>query len=448
MPRQALQAALPPGGSPRPAKNPPGVRNGTLHRTLEAFTVEASGRLSADIAGGAEMPFELVERRGGTAALYCYRPLTTEFVAQRLATLEPLSTYGPAVAALAECEGIGEYLTEQGVARVPSDPHLRMGLSIAVFLGCVFEDRSEFGFEPAHFEAAYSELERVLYQSRCIATVLAPVRGVALDPATSEIRLGDGLSLIRGDAVHDAPEDAVWGDGDECNVLAVLVVDQERSSRSPVSVARVRFRRVLTALRLFERGGYALGPMVFSRTEAGGWHSVPFGTSGRPRVATVIPAEQEDELRAFCELVARKAGGRGELGWALARFEMGCERLAPFEALTDYLLALRALLEPEGPSSGRLAHRLAVICATPEQRGALAERTARAVSLERAVITGLAATGSAAGVLVDELAEHLRAILRDVLCGHLGTDLCAMADELLADAAVSEPDAPETEPVG
>ena len=74
---------------------------------------------------------------------------------------------------------------------------------------------------------------------------------------------------------------------------------------------------------------------------------------------------------------------------------MGCERLAPFEALTDYLLALRALLEPEGPSSGRLAQRLAVICATEAERATLAERTAHAISLERAVIAGLAPAGRA-----------------------------------------------------
>ena len=69
---------------------------------------------------------------------------------------------------------------------------------------------------------------------------------------------------------------------------------------------------------------------------------------------------------------------------------MGCERLAPFEALTDYLLALRALLEPEGPASGRLAQRLAVICGAPEERAALAQRVARAIKLERAVVTGMA----------------------------------------------------------
>jgi hypothetical protein len=114
---------------------------------------------------------------------------------------------------------------------------------------------------------------------------------------------------------------------------------------------------------------------------------------------------------------------------------MGCERLAPFEALTDYLLALRALLEPEGPASGRLAQRLAAICARPGDRAALAERTAHAISLERAVITGLAAARTGVDSLVEELAEHLRAILRDALCGHLDADLRSVADELLAEAA-------------
>jgi hypothetical protein len=191
----------------------------------------------------------------------------------------------------------------------------------------------------------------------------------------------------------------------------------------------------LTALRLFERGGYALGPVAWARTEAGSWRPVAVGASGRPRFLTLVPAAQEAELQAFCDLVTRRAPGSSELAWALARFEMGCERLAPFEALTDYLLALRALLEPEGPTSGRLAQRLAVICARPEDRAALAERIAHAISLERAVITGLAAADTGVDALVDELAEHLRAILRDALCGHLEADLRAVADDLLAEAA-------------
>ena len=202
-----------------------------------------------------------------------------------------------------------------------------------------------------------------------------------------------------------------------------------------MSVARVRFRRTLTALRLFEPGGFALGPVAWTRIDAGSWRSVPLGGSGRPRLTRRIPGEQEDELRAFCNLVARRTPRGGEAAWALSRFEMGCERLAPFEALTDYLLALRALLEPEGPASGRLAGRLAAICAKPEDRAEVAERTAHAISLERAVIAGLAPAEPGVDALVDELSEQLRALLRDVLCGHLDADLCAVADELLAEAA-------------
>jgi hypothetical protein len=407
---------------------------------LEGFTVDASGRLAAETANGAEMPFEVIEERaGGRAPLYCYRPLTDEFIRERIGVLSELPSYPPAIDTLAGCAALEVYLKEHGEVRIPSEPRRQAAAALATFLACTFDERSEFGFEPAHFEAAYAELERALYEGHCTATVIAPVLGVALDPDTTELSLGDGLSLIRGDALPEAPAEAVWGDGEEPRVLALLAIDQERSARAPVAVARSRFRRILTALRLFERGGYAIGPVGWARTEAGSWRPVAIGASGRPRLLTLVPATQEEELRAFCDLVTRRAPGGGELAWALSRFEMGCERLAPFEALTDYLQALRALLEPEGPQSGRLAQRLAVICARPEERGALAERVAHAISLERAVITGLAAANTGVDSLVDELAEHLRAILRDALCGHLDADLRSVADELLAEAATALP---------
>jgi hypothetical protein len=187
----------------------------------------------------------------------------------------------------------------------------------------------------------------------------------------------------------------------------------------------------------------------------GAWRSHPLGTSGRPRLATVISSRDASDLRSLYGQVDRRmpattardgrtsevpvadSSGSGELSWALSRFEMGCERLAPFEALTDYLLSLRALLEPEGPGSGRLAQRLAVICAAEEDRAALAERTAHAISLERAVIAGLTPAHPGVDALVEEIADHLRAILRDVLCGHLAVDVRAVADDLLARAAVA-----------
>jgi hypothetical protein len=415
------------------------VRNVTLHRLLESFTVDASGRLCAEAAAGAEMPFELAEERSsGRVPLYCYRPLIGEFIRSRMAALATMPSGADAARALSQCDALDVYVSEHGAA-APPDPRGGASAALGVFLEAVFSERSGFGFEPAAFEAAYADLERVVYEGHCTATVIAPLRGVALDPDTIELTLGDGLSLIRGDALAEAPPEAVWGNGEEPNVLALMAIAPDRSDRSPVAAARTRFRHLLSALRLFERGGYALGPVGWARTEAGSWRSVSLGVAGRPRRLTLVPAAQEDELRAFCRLVARR-DPRPELAWALARFEMGCERVSPFEALTDYLLALRAMLEPEGPASGRLATRLAVICARPEERGALAERTARAAALERSVIGGLTAgedDHDRPVALVDEVAENLRAILRDALCGHLDSDLVGVADELLAEAAAS-----------
>jgi hypothetical protein len=420
-----------------------GVRNTTLHEVLEAFTADAAGQLAAETANGAEIPFEIVqsERRPGRTALYCYRPLTGAFIRKRLGLLCALPTYAPAARALANLEGVDGYLGERGEPRVPTNLRERADAALRAFLGEVFAERSEFGFDPARFESAFADLERVLYEGQCVTTVVAPLLGIALDPDTRELPLGDGLSLVRGETLSDVPPEAVWGtlgiDGDgsqEPNVLAVLTIAGERADRPVLAVARRRFRGVLTALRLFERGGYALGPLGWTRTDAGPWRPGALGGGGRPRFVTLIAAAQEDELRAFCNLVGRRAPATGELAWALSRFELGCDRLAPREALTDHLLALRALLEPEGPTSGRLAQRLALLCARPEDRGALAERAARAISLERATISGLAAGEPGADDLVDELAEHLRALLRDVLCGHLDADLRAVADDLLAEA--------------
>jgi hypothetical protein len=413
------------------------VRNGTLHGVIEAFAAESAMALCAETASGAEIPFELVDAAAGPRGrvpLYCYRPLTGAFIRERLRMLSALPTYAPALRMLSALEGTDAYLRQRGESRIPSDRREAADAALRAFLSALYAERSDFEFDEERFEQAYDELELSLYEGRAMTTVVAPLLGIGLDGETTEVALGDGLALIRGDTLDDAPPDAIWGDGEEPHVLIVLTAAQDRAAPAPVSVARVRFRRTLTALRLFERGGFALGPVAWSRIDAGSWRAAALGGSGRPRLITRITAEHEDELRAFCNLVARRTPKGGEIAWALSRFEMGCERLAPFEALTDYLLALRALLEPEGPSSGRLAGRLAAICAKPEDRAEAAERVAHAISLERAVISGIAPAEPGVDALVEELSEMLRALLRDVLCGHLDADLCALADELLAPA--------------
>ncbi len=409
------------------------MRDRGLHSILEAFTREAASQLAAEAADGAEIPFELAQAdpRPGRVPLYCYRPLTGEFIDSQLPVLARLPSYLAAARALAVVERVGAYLTRRGYQSVPEEPRTRAELALRALLRAVFADRSEFGFEPERFELAYRELEETLYEGQTLTTVIAPLLGLALDTTTAELPLGEGLSLIRADKLDGAPEQAIWGESGDPQLLAVLNVAHDPGEPPSLASARSRFRRLLSALRLFERGSYALAPVAWARSGGGAWWPVASGGSGRGGLPLLIEASQEDELRAFCSLVARRAPRSGRVGWALGRFELGAERQEPGEGLTDHLLALRALLEPEGPASGRLAWRVAAICVPPDQRLAATERVAAAVALEQELIAGASPSAPEADQLAAEIAEHLRALLRDIICGHLDPDPVPFADELL-----------------
>lgn len=62
---------------------------------------------------------------------------------------------------------------------------------------------------------------------------------------------------------------------------------------------------------------------------------------------------------------------------------------------------------------------------------------AHAVSLERSIIAGIAPSDGGIDQLLAEVTSHLRALLRDVLCGHLDADLRGLADRLLAEESAA-----------
>lgn len=408
-----------------------------LRNLLVQFIAEAASELGAAAAAGEELPFELVEagaRGRGGPVLYCYRPETEGFIEQRAGALRLLPGHAASVRMLAQHSSLESYLMEQGARQLPAAPAPQAEAALVLLLKRIYAGRSDFAFDERRFDAAYAELERSLLEGACLTVVAAPLLGLELDADTAELELGGGLSVLRWEQLHDPPPEALW-EPSAGALLATLTLHEQRDSPPAVGEARARLRRMLTALRLYERGRFALGPVAWVRRDGGSWRGFPLGVAGRPGAPARIGPGQEDELRAFTNLVARRAPQSGEVAWALSRFEMGLERLSPLEALSDHLLALRALLEPEGPGSGRLPQRLAAICATPDQRARLAARVAAAVELERQTIAGLASGGGAAGSVAEEMAEHLRAVLRDVICGHLEADLCGVADELLAEAA-------------
>jgi hypothetical protein len=406
------------------------MRNGSLHRTLLEYAEAAAGVLGAE-AVRAEVPFEVVAQGAGRSPLYCYRPLTGEFIRARVTLLGRLPAYGPAARALERHGGLDAYLRAHGEKRIPAGPRDRADAALRVLLARVFEDTSEFELTAERFERAYAVLEGMVQRERSLTTVAAPVLGLRI--RSRHVRLGEGLALVRAGALEDGPPAAPGSappDPEEPAVLAVLDVEGPAEDPPSPDSARTRLRRLLTALRLFDAGRIALGPAAWARMDDGPWEPLALGGGAGAAGRLGIEPAEEDELRAFCSLVSRRTPSAGEVAWALARFEMACERAAPSEALTDVLLALRALLEPEGPSSGHLARRVSAICGVPGERPAMAERVAHAVSLERALVAGVAPAEADAEALVEELAGHLRALLRDALCGHLPPDLCGLADGL------------------
>jgi hypothetical protein len=229
----------------------------------------------------------------------------------------------------------------------------------------------------------------------------------------------------------------------------MLTVESRPSEPPPLTEARVAFRRLVTALRLLKPGAAALGSTAWWHTDDGPWQTVPLGSTGRVRGAryTLAPSERPELAELFELARARHAHGGG-LPWALSRFELGCEQPVALEGLSDHLLALRSLLDRGDSTPGELARRLGALCAELAHRGAVQECVEQAFRLERLVMRGdvdaayLETIGvSSPEIVVAELEGNLRALLRDMVCGHLQADLHGISDELMRTPA------PRPEPV-
>jgi hypothetical protein len=425
------------------------MRNRELHSALRAFALETAALLTEDQERGAEIEFDLDEgsRRGGPT-LYHYRPLTAKFVADRWTRLRELPSRQRACEALGT--GAAAYLRINGLRGAEAEPALQ------AMLERLYEDATDLSFPEHRFERVYEEVERTLYERSQSATVLAPVHGLVLD--SDRVDLGGGVALVRG-GTTDAPDNALWSDpadgvGDdrrEPNVLLTLTREVSPDAEPPLTEARERFRRLVTGLRLWKPGGVALSAIGWRRTGEGVWQPFEIEPTGVTRGAPWVLAQGEDaDLREFLAAIDRTRPA-GSIAWALSRFEMGCGRRREAEALSDYLLGLRALLERGADTaSASLALRVAVLCAEEGQRRGVQRRVELAQALERFVMGDspeddyMDAIGSdSPRTLVDDVERHLRALLRDVLCGYLDPDLRALSDDFLLEqpqpAPVPEP---------
>jgi hypothetical protein len=409
------------------------MRNRVLHDALRDFALESASLLTDDLGDGAEVEFDVIEDglagRGGPV-LYRYKPRIEAFIGERWGRLREL----PACARAAGELGAGAtmWLRVNGLRGEQAEPALR------AMLERLYEDATSFGFPEERFDRIYREVEVTLYHDAVHARVVAPLRGAAMD--ADRVDLGSGLSLVRGDRA-EAPPEAVWPDplepgaAGEPAVLCVLERDAPAAEGITAAAAAERFAAVVTALRLWAPGAVGVGAPGWRRADEGRWQPLPLGMGGDVEGgdAWYLPAGEEAGLGEFFAAVDAADPPR-TVAWALARFEMGSARGKDAEALSDYLLALRALLDATSDAGeASLALRVAALCAEEGRRKLVQRRIEAAIGLERYVMGGARGQrgDDSPRELVAEVESHLRALLRDVLCGYLDADLKDVADDIL-----------------
>src|SRR3954453_21449472 len=117
------------------------MHNRALHDSLAAFVQEAAWQLAEEVSGGAEVPFELDATPTRSAPLYCYRPLTGRFIAQRAGMLARLPSYAGDARGLSALPDLPVYLRKRG-RRAPAQELADAALQ--ALLAAVWADATDF----------------------------------------------------------------------------------------------------------------------------------------------------------------------------------------------------------------------------------------------------------------------------------------------------------------
>jgi hypothetical protein len=425
------------------------MRDLVAQEALKVMARDASKRLRQLVAQGEQLPYDVREAEA-SSPLPQYVPLTERFIRDHSQALSAMDSFGAACAAIESAGLSSAYLESFGIG-VPGEARKRGELAGVVFLCRLWAGSTDFSLEAGRLESAIAELEAGGEIAADEIEVIIPLRGLHMPVTRLELATA---TIVRADTVDVPPEArAAEGSGTagwEPTFLAATRVSESdpADGRSLDAGARAveAFRQLITTLRLYKGGGVGVGPYAWIRAGEHRWRRIATG-AGRPRPGGYRLVETElSDLAVFSRTLAYRStafgrpaksesGLSGALARAISRFEAGLERAVVIDALNDYLLALRFVLEGGGAAQLGLPIRVAALCAEPEHRGETKAVIDRAVGLERELWSGEPApTGEGAATPAQTAAavEHLtRAILRDAACGHLGSDLRATADEIL-----------------
>ncbi len=405
------------------------MRDFLLNEALKRLAADAAVRLSALVAAGEQIPFDVAEQDGPESAFYLYEPLTSRFVLEREDELRSLPSFVPARDAVDAAGAAAPFLESYG-ERVPADPRERAARMLVVFLSSLWEGSTEFSLDRARLDRALATLDAEARDADDAEVLIAPVVGLKMAPPN--LQLPHGVRLIRADAI-EAPIEAMRSDGMgrvawEPQYLAVAEQDDGPGSAES---AMHQLRELISVMRLFKAGGIGLGPYAFAPAGSGRWKRLATGAPATRRDGYLISQEDAERLADLAVTLEARPDPDGALSWAVARFEMGCARESALEGLSDYLLALRSVLEGHGPVGASLPMRAAALmsadgtCDRVEARG----RVEAALELERALMNGSSTRGGVE--LAAWIEEGARRVLREAALGELGADLNTAADESL-----------------
>lgn len=411
------------------------MRDLHLRHTLQSLARDASEVLTGLVDAGQEIPYELSEPGDGFA-LCQYQPLTARFVRDNATELRSLSSFVEARETMLRSELAGVYLEEAGITP-PTDHTERATLAVTYFLARLWDGCAGFDLDADRFSATIAEIEDCAEPEAGEVEAIVPLIGFQM-PAT---RLDlSGASIVRADAV-DVPADAARGERPSGAAWEPTFLISARVSLDPDGglggagerVART-FERVVTTLRLHKSGGVGLAPHGWVRVAGDRWRRIATG-SGRPRPGGYRLTEQDlIELPDLARTVSVHPRRIGRLRRALLRFEAGLDRRGAIDALNDHLLALRFLLEGEGPAGVGLPMRVAALTQEPQHRSSAKHVVEQAIALERELWSGEPSRDDGAAgpsEIASEVEGLLRIVLRRGVAGELGSDLRAAADEIL-----------------
>jgi hypothetical protein len=405
------------------------VRDPLLNEALRRLAAEAATRLTTLVAGGDQIPFDVAEREGPEDSLFhSYVPLTARYVREREGELRSLPAFEPAREAVTLAGVAAPYLEQRGEV-VPVDPSERAARLLTLFVAFLWDGCSEFSLDRERLEDALAALDAEAGDVDEADIVVVPIVGLQMPMA--RLKLPHGMQLVRADS-FEAPIEAMRSEGMgraawEPQFLAIAEQGEDADS---AAAALRQLGELISVMRLFKGGGVGLGPHAFAPTGEGRWRRIATGAPAPRGEGYRLAEEETAQLAELAETLEARPDPAGSLAWAVRRFELGCERPSTVEGLSDHLLALRAVLDGQGPVGASLPMRAAALIAdgSTDRLGAR-ERVEAALQLERAQMSGAPTEGAAE--LAAWVEKSVRRILREAALGELGSDLNEAADETL-----------------